>query len=211
MSAAQVSNPKAASLGVTVLVRVIQINNLTAVIIARAATAQDLYGALRQTEGYTAENLHPQTIADEFEIAKVQALELLRQIDRELTPSRGKDVSRHKTKRESRCEALPRRRRRKHPGMPKRLEDAYILTLNPLHIPPFSPPKGEEAILSEDIERRLVKLFLVTKDQTLEWLVAAVYLRLDLDNLSQLDIARDPRLGRHTLQTDPGRREVHNC
>ncbi|KAI0193024.1 hypothetical protein EV127DRAFT_479436 [Xylaria flabelliformis] len=102
MSAAQVSNTKAASL---------------VLIIARAATAQDLYGALRQTEGYTAENLHPQTIADEFEIAKFQAPEIVKM-------QHGTASDTHLIR------VLTLNHGSRHPGMPKRLEDAYILTLN---------------------------------------------------------------------------------
>ena len=66
-----------------------QITNPTAVMIGRAATAQDdicgdgttsvvlLVGELlKQAERYIAEGLHPRIITDGFEIAKVEALKV---------------------------------------------------------------------------------------------------------------------------------------
>lgn len=72
-----------------VLLREMQIQNPTAVMIARAATAQDdicgdgttsvvlLVGELlKQADRYISEGLHPRIVTDGFEIAKVAALEV---------------------------------------------------------------------------------------------------------------------------------------
>ncbi len=71
------------------LLREMQIQNPTAVMIARAATAQDdicgdgttsvvlLVGELlKQADRYISEGLHPRIITDGFEIAKVEALKV---------------------------------------------------------------------------------------------------------------------------------------
>jgi T-complex protein 1 subunit zeta len=73
-----------------VLLREMQIQNPTAVMIARAATAQDdicgdgttsvvlLVGELlKQADRYISEGLHPRIITDGFEIAKNEALKVL--------------------------------------------------------------------------------------------------------------------------------------
>ncbi|ORX92156.1 T-complex protein 1 zeta subunit [Basidiobolus meristosporus CBS 931.73] len=89
-----------------VLLSEMQIQNPTAVMIARAATAQDdiagdgttsvvlLVGELlKQAERYISEGLHPRVITDGFELAKKEALKFLDefkykpQIDRELLVS----------------------------------------------------------------------------------------------------------------------------
>lgn len=72
-----------------VLLREMQIQNPTAVMIARAATAQDdicgdgttsvvlLVGELlKQADRYISEGLHPRVICDGFEIAKAEALKV---------------------------------------------------------------------------------------------------------------------------------------
>lgn len=72
-----------------VLLREMQIQNPTAVMIARAATAQDdicgdgttsavlLIGELlKQADRYISEGLHPRIITDGFEIAKNEALKV---------------------------------------------------------------------------------------------------------------------------------------
>ncbi len=72
-----------------VLLREMQIQNPTAVMIARAATAQDdicgdgttsvvlLVGELlKQADRYISEGLHPRIITDGFEIAKNEALQV---------------------------------------------------------------------------------------------------------------------------------------
>jgi len=72
-----------------VLLREMQIQNPTAVMIARAATAQDdicgdgttsvvlLVGEfLKQADRYISEGLHPRIITDGYEIAKVEALKV---------------------------------------------------------------------------------------------------------------------------------------
>lgn len=72
-----------------VLLREMQIQNPTAVMIARAATAQDdicgdgttsvvlLVGELlKQADRYISEGLHPRIITDGFEIAKAEALKV---------------------------------------------------------------------------------------------------------------------------------------
>lgn len=74
-----------------ILLREMQIQNPTAVMIARAATAQDdicgdgttsvvlLVGELlKQADRFISEGLHPRVITDGFEIAKVEALKVTR-------------------------------------------------------------------------------------------------------------------------------------
>jgi T-complex protein 1 subunit zeta len=74
-----------------VLLREMQIQNPTAVMIARAATAQDdicgdgttsvvlLVGELlKQADRYISEGLHPRIITDGYEIAKTEALKVRR-------------------------------------------------------------------------------------------------------------------------------------
>lgn len=74
-----------------VLLREMQIQNPTAVMIARAATAQDdicgdgttsvvlLVGELlKQANRYISEGLHPRIITDGYEIAKTEALKVRR-------------------------------------------------------------------------------------------------------------------------------------
>lgn len=74
-----------------VLLREMQIQNPTAVMIARAATAQDdicgdgttsvvlLVGELlKQADRYISEGLHPRIITDGFEIAKAESLKVCR-------------------------------------------------------------------------------------------------------------------------------------
>jgi len=87
----------------SVLLKEMQIQNPTAVMIARAATAQDeitgdgttsvvlLVGELlKQAERYISEGLHPRVITDGYELAKNEALRFLdefkleREVDREL-------------------------------------------------------------------------------------------------------------------------------
>ncbi|KAK5108621.1 T-complex protein 1 subunit zeta [Meristemomyces frigidus] len=87
----------------SVLLREMQIQNPTAVMIARAATAQDeitgdgttsvvlMVGELlKQAERYISEGLHPRVITDGYELAKNEALRFLddfkieREVDREL-------------------------------------------------------------------------------------------------------------------------------
>ncbi|KAI1112103.1 T-complex protein 1 [Nemania sp. NC0429] len=173
-----------------VLLREMQITNPTAVMIARAATAQDdicgdgttsvvlLVGELlKQAERYIAEGLHPRVIADGFEIAKVEALKFLdqfklpRDVDRELllnvartSLSTKLNMSltsklypnivdavlaiyqkpakpdlhmieimkmQHQTASDTQLvRGLVLDHGARHPDMPRRLENAYILTLN---------------------------------------------------------------------------------
>lgn len=87
----------------SVLLKEMQIQNPTAVMIARAATAQDeicgdgttsvvlMVGELlKQADRYIAEGLHPRVITDGYEIAKTETLRFLdefklqREVDREL-------------------------------------------------------------------------------------------------------------------------------
>ncbi|KAI1346360.1 T-complex protein 1 [Xylaria sp. FL0043] len=173
-----------------VLLREMQITNPTAVMIGRAATAQDdicgdgttsvvlLVGELlKQAERYIAEGLHPRIITDGFEIAKVEALKFLdtfklpREIDRELLLSVARTSlatklnasltaklypnivdavlaihkapakpdlhmveimkMQHRTASDTQLiRGLVLDHGARHPDMPKRLENAYILTLN---------------------------------------------------------------------------------
>ncbi|TXC07331.1 hypothetical protein FocTR4_00003110 [Fusarium oxysporum f. sp. cubense] len=173
-----------------VLLREMQIQNPTAVMIARAATAQDdicgdgttsvvmLVGELlKQADRYISEGLHPRIITDGFEVAKVEALKFLdsfklaKEVDRELllnvartslatklnstlaakltpdivdavlaiyqTPAKP-DLHmveimkmQHRTAADTRLiRGLALDHGARHPDMPKRLENCYILTLN---------------------------------------------------------------------------------
>ncbi|KAK2743258.1 T-complex protein 1 subunit zeta [Myotisia sp. PD_48] len=173
-----------------VLLREMQIQNPTAVMIARAATAQDditgdgttsvvlLVGELlKQANRYISEGLHPRVITDGYEIAKDEALKFLekfkieREIDRELlisvartslstklnktlaeqlTPSIVDAVlaiykapakpdlhmieimkMQHRTASDTQLiRGLALDHGARHPDMPKRVENAFILTLN---------------------------------------------------------------------------------
>ncbi|KAI9752025.1 MAG: T-complex protein 1 subunit zeta [Lichina confinis] len=173
-----------------VLLREMQIQNPTAVMIARAATAQDditgdgttsvvlLVGELlKQADRHIAEGLHPRVITDGFEIAKAEALKFLdsfkleKEIDRELllsvartslstklnrtlaeqlTPSLVDAVlaiyqppakpdlhmieimkMQHRTASDTQLiRGLALDHGARHPDMPKRVENAHILTLN---------------------------------------------------------------------------------
>lgn len=173
-----------------VLLREMQIQNPTAVMIARAATAQDditgdgttsvvlLVGELlKQADRHIAEGLHPRVITDGFEIAKTEALKFLdsfkleKEIDRELllsvartslstklnrtlaeqlTPSLVDAVltihqppakpdlhmieimkMQHRTASDTQLiRGLALDHGARHPDMPKRVENAHILTLN---------------------------------------------------------------------------------
>ncbi|CAG8537550.1 3149_t:CDS:10 [Acaulospora morrowiae] len=173
-----------------VLLSEMQIQNPTAAMIARAATAQDdvtgdgttsvvlLVGELmKQAERYISEGLHPRIITEGFDLARKEALEFLdkfkieRAIDRELLINVARSSLRtkvhaaladslteavvdavlaikrdnepidlhmveimkmqHKTATDS-CliRGLVLDHGARHPDMPKRVEDAYILTLN---------------------------------------------------------------------------------
>ncbi|KAF5619748.1 hypothetical protein F25303_12717 [Fusarium sp. NRRL 25303] len=173
-----------------VLLREMQIQNPTAVMIARAATAQDdicgdgttsvvmLVGELlKQADRYISEGLHPRIITDGFEVAKIEALKFLdsfklaKEVDRELllnvartslatklnstlaaklTPDIVDAVlaiyqapakpdlhmveimkMQHRTAADTRLiRGLALDHGARHPDMPKRLENCYILTLN---------------------------------------------------------------------------------
>ncbi|EEP81981.1 T-complex protein 1, zeta subunit [Uncinocarpus reesii 1704] len=173
-----------------VLLREMQIQNPTAVMIARAATAQDditgdgttsvvlLVGELlKQADRFISEGLHPRVITDGYEIAKTEALKFLdsfklnRDIDRELllsvartslstklnkslaehlTPSIVDAVlaihrapqkpdlhmieimkMQHRTASDTQLiRGLALDHGARHPDMPKRVENAFILTLN---------------------------------------------------------------------------------
>ncbi|CAG8497539.1 316_t:CDS:10 [Ambispora gerdemannii] len=173
-----------------VLLSEMQIQNPTAVMIARAATAQDeitgdgttsivlLVGELmKQAERYISEGLHPRIITEGFDLARKEALEFLdkfkvqRSIDRELLTNVARTSLRtkvhttladalteavvdavlaikhddepidlhmveimkmqHKISTDSRLiRGLVLDHGARHPDMPKRVEDAYILTLN---------------------------------------------------------------------------------
>lgn len=173
-----------------VLLSEMQIQSPTAVLIARAATAQDeitgdgttsvvlLVGELlRQADRYISEGLHPRVIVDGFEIAKKEALKFLdtfkteAKIDRELllsvartslttklshslaeslTPSIVDAVlaihrppekidlhmieimkMQHRSASETQLiRGLALDHGARHPDMPKRVKNAYILTLN---------------------------------------------------------------------------------
>ncbi|WEW60494.1 T-complex protein 1 subunit zeta [Emydomyces testavorans] len=173
-----------------VLLREMQIQNPTAVMIARAATAQDditgdgttsvvlLVGELlKQADRHISEGLHPRVITDGYEIAKNESLKFLdsfkldREIDRELllsvartslstklnkslaellTPSIVDAVlaiyrppekpdlhmieimkMQHRTASDTQLiRGLALDHGARHPDMPKRVENAFILTLN---------------------------------------------------------------------------------
>lgn len=173
-----------------VLLREMQIQNPTAVMIARAATAQDdicgdgttsvvlLVGELlKQANRYISEGLHPRIITDGFEIGKVEALAFLdkfklpKEVDRELLLSVARtslatklnatlankltpDIvdavlaiyqapakpdlhmveimkMQHRTASETQLiRGLALDHGARHPDMPKRVENASILTLN---------------------------------------------------------------------------------
>ncbi|KAL9109634.1 MAG: hypothetical protein Q9227_005671 [Pyrenula ochraceoflavens] len=174
----------------SVLLKEMQIQNPTAVMIARAATAQDdicgdgttsvvlMVGELlKQADRYIREGLHPRIIVDGYEIAKTEALKFLdsfkieREIDRELllsvartalstkinsslaeklTPSLVDAVRaihkppekpdlhmveimtmQHQTAADTQLvRGLVLDHGARHPDMPKRVENAHILTLN---------------------------------------------------------------------------------
>ncbi|KAI1917430.1 T-complex protein 1 subunit zeta [Ophidiomyces ophidiicola] len=173
-----------------VLLREMQIQNPTAVMIARAATAQDditgdgttsvvlLVGELlKQADRHISEGLHPRVVTDGYEIAKAESLKFLdsfkldREIDRELLLSvartslstkLNKSLAEHLTqpivdavlaiyhppeKPDLHMIEIMKMQHRtasdtqlirglaldhgaRHPDMPKRVENAFILTLN---------------------------------------------------------------------------------
>ncbi|KAL7814821.1 chaperonin Cpn60/TCP-1 family [Trichoderma gracile] len=173
-----------------VLLREMQIQNPTAVMIARAATAQDdicgdgttsvvlLVGELlKQADRYISEGLHPRIITDGFEIAKAEALKFLdsfklaKEVDRELllnvartslatklNPTLAAKLTpdivdavlsiyqapakpdlhmveimkmQHRTASDTQLiRGLALDHGARHPDMPKRLENCYILTMN---------------------------------------------------------------------------------
>ncbi|EKV06910.1 T-complex protein 1, zeta subunit, putative [Penicillium digitatum] len=173
-----------------VLLREMQIQNPTAVMIARAATAQDditgdgttsvvlLVGELlKQAERHISEGLHPRVITDGYEIAKTEALKFLenfkleRPIDRELLLSVARTslstklngalaekltpdivdavlaihrapekpdlhmveimTMQHRSSSDTQLiRGLALDHGARHPDMPKRVENAFILTLN---------------------------------------------------------------------------------
>ncbi|KAL2890871.1 T-complex protein 1 [Ceratocystis lukuohia] len=173
-----------------VLLREMQIKNPTAVMIARAATAQDdicgdgttsvvlLVGELlKQAQRYISEGLHPRILTDGFEIAKMEALKFLDDFKLPREPSRELLLSvartslatklnstlaaalttdivdavlsiyqapskpdlhmieimkmQHRTAADTKLiRGLALDHGARHPDMPKRLENAYILTLN---------------------------------------------------------------------------------
>ncbi|CAG7921746.1 unnamed protein product [Penicillium olsonii] len=173
-----------------VLLREMQIQNPTAVMIARAATAQDditgdgttsvvlLVGELlKQAERHISEGLHPRVITDGYEIAKTEALKFLdnfkleRTVDRELLLSVARTslstklnsalaekltpdivdavlaihrapekpdlhmveimTMQHRSSSDTQLiRGLALDHGARHPDMPKRVENAFILTLN---------------------------------------------------------------------------------
>ena len=173
-----------------VLLKEMQIQNPTAVMIARAATAQDeitgdgttsivlMVGELlKQADRYIEEGLHPRIITDGYDIAKTETLKFLdkfklqREVDRELLlsvartslatklnrslaeqltpaivdavltiyrPPARPDLHmieimqmQHRTASETALiKGLALDHGARHPDMPKRVENAYILTLN---------------------------------------------------------------------------------
>ncbi|TID13953.1 T-complex protein 1 subunit zeta [Venturia nashicola] len=174
----------------SVLLKEMQIQNPTAVMIARAATAQDeicgdgttsvvlMVGELlKQADRYISEGLHPRVITDGYDIAKTEALKFLdgfkieRDIDRELLISVARtslstklnhtlaehltpDIAdavlaiynglskpdlhmieimtmQHRTAADTQLiRGLALDHGARHPDMPKRVENAFILTLN---------------------------------------------------------------------------------
>jgi len=173
-----------------VLLSEMQIQNPTATMIARAATAQDeitgdgttsnvllIAELLKQAERFISEGLHPRIITEGFEAAKTESLKFLesfkvsKKMDRELlinvarsslrtkvrqeladhlteivvdavlnihTPGSPIDLHMveimkmmHKNDTDSRLvKGLVMDHGARHPDMPKRVQDAYILTLN---------------------------------------------------------------------------------
>ncbi|KAI4134947.1 MAG: hypothetical protein LQ347_001105 [Umbilicaria vellea] len=173
-----------------VLLREMQIQNPTAVMIARAATAQDditgdgttsvvlMVGELlKQADRYISEGLHPRIITDGYEIAKAETLKFLdqfklqKEVDRELLLSVARtslstklngtlaekltpDIvdavlaiyhapakpdlhmieimkMQHRTASDTQLiRGLALDHGARHPDMPKRVENAFILTLN---------------------------------------------------------------------------------
>ncbi|KAJ1559205.1 T-complex protein 1 subunit zeta, partial [Cladochytrium tenue] len=173
-----------------VLLSEMQIQNPTAAMIARAATAQDditgdgttsnvlmIGELLKQAERYISEGLHPRVITEGFEIAKKESLNFLetfkvkKPIDRELLVNVARTSLRtkvrpeiadtlvgavvdavlsirqegepidlhmveimkmmHKSETDSRLvKGLVMDHGARHPDMPKRVEDAFVLTLN---------------------------------------------------------------------------------
>ncbi|KAJ5601879.1 hypothetical protein N7510_011413 [Penicillium lagena] len=173
-----------------VLLREMQIQNPTAVMIARAATAQDditgdgttsvvlLVGELlKQANRFISEGLHPRVITDGYEIAKTETIKFLdqfkleRTIDRELLISVARTslstklnhalaekltpdivdavlaihrapekpdlhmveimTMQHRTSSDTQLiRGLALDHGARHPDMPKRVENAFILTLN---------------------------------------------------------------------------------
>ncbi|TPX49781.1 hypothetical protein SeMB42_g02474 [Synchytrium endobioticum] len=173
-----------------VLLNEMQIQNPTAAMIARAATAQDevtgdgttsnviLIGELlKQAERYISEGLHPRIITEGFELAKTESLKFLesfkmeKQMDREMLINVARSSLRtkvrpeladtltgavvdavmcihedgvpidlhmveimkmmHKADTDTRLvRGLVLDHGARHPDMPKRVEDAYVLTLN---------------------------------------------------------------------------------
>ncbi|KAF2400027.1 T-complex protein 1 zeta subunit [Trichodelitschia bisporula] len=174
----------------SVLLREMQIQNPTAVMIARAATAQDeicgdgttsvvlLVGELlKQADRWLSEGLHPRIITDGYEIAKTETLKFLdtfkleREVDRELLLSVARTslstkinstlaeqltpdivdavlaiyeppakpdlhmieimTMQHRTAADTQLiRGLALDHGARHPDMPKRVENAFILTLN---------------------------------------------------------------------------------
>jgi len=174
----------------SVLLKEMQIQNPTAVMIARAATAQDditgdgttsvvlMVGELlKQADRYIAEGLHPRVIADGYEQAKTEALKFLdgfklqKEVDRELllsvartslatklnatlaeqltpdivdsvlaiyNPPEKPDLHmveimtmQHRVAADTQLiKGLALDHGARHPDMPKRVENAHILTLN---------------------------------------------------------------------------------
>ncbi|KIW02740.1 T-complex protein 1, zeta subunit [Verruconis gallopava] len=174
----------------SVLLREMQIQNPTAVMIARAATAQDeitgdgttsvvlMVGELlKQADRYISEGLHPRVITDGYDIAKTESLKFLdsfkleRNIDRELLLSVARTslstklnstlaeqltpdivdavlaiyqppakpdlhmveimTMQHRTAADTQLiRGLALDHGARHPDMPRRLENAYVLILN---------------------------------------------------------------------------------
>lgn len=174
----------------SVLLREMQIQNPTAVMIARAATAQDditgdgttsvvlMVGELlKQAERYISEGLHPRVITDGYDVAKTETLNFLdtfkleKEVDRELllsvartslstklnntlaeqltpdivdsvlaiyNPDEKPDLHmieimtmQHRTAADTQLiRGLALDHGARHPDMPKRVENAFILTLN---------------------------------------------------------------------------------
>ncbi|KAJ5661326.1 uncharacterized protein N7484_000698 [Penicillium longicatenatum] len=173
-----------------VLLREMQIQNPTAVMIARAATAQDditgdgttsvvlsVGELMKQADRFISEGLHPRVITDGYEVAKTEALKYLdqfkleRTIDRELLLSVARTslstklnnalaekltpdivdavlaihrapekpdlhmveimTMQHRTSSDTQLiRGLALDHGARHPDMPKRVENAFILTLN---------------------------------------------------------------------------------